>query len=89
MVARVKIPRTFQLAGCRWRVKRKRMAKHFGKCDTNARIIYLDRGLAADVEQVTFFHELLHAIANTTGRRFDKDEGLVDAIAHLLAQAIG
>jgi Zn-dependent peptidase ImmA (M78 family) len=85
----MKIPTEFQLAARTWIVRYKRMPRHFGKCDTNAGIIYLDTKLKAQDELHVFLHELFHAIASTAGReKFNKDEELIDSLSALLAQAM-
>ena len=50
-----------------------------------ARIYLTDNGNRHELE-VTFLHELLHALAFSTGQRSDHDEQLIDATSQLLHQ---
>lgn len=90
-----RIPRAFQLAGhrivvrvvppSRWRHGRDVV----GLWNPNrARIDILSTVQGAQRVQV-FFHELTHALLDVAGHvELSTDEGFVDRVAHLLAQAI-
>jgi hypothetical protein len=58
-----------------------------GKCCPFDSRIYIRPGLDAMVELQTFYHELMHVLFFTLGRkRLNKDEYLIDAMGGLLAQ---
>ena len=86
----VSIPKTFKLGGRTWRVKRVGKRKWYGKTDPNICVIELSASCTHDeLEQQTFLHELLHAVAITMGwSRLNNDEDKIDAVAGLLLQAL-
>lgn len=85
------IPKTFELAGRTWTVKRNvKSKKWFGQTQAGRCLIQLSTMNKDDEEEAhTFLHELLHAIASTMGwEKFNKDESKIDAVAGLLLQAL-
>jgi len=87
------IPKTFQLGGRTWRVKRRvtgRPKKEYGRTSGNRCVIELTvKNKTEESEEHTFYHELAHAIGFTMGwKRLIKDEEKVDAIGGLLRQFI-
>lgn len=91
------IPSTFQLAGRRWKVKRisrKAMDKMtleadlpqaVGVCSPTRATIWLVNDIEGDILDISFEHELEHAIRFTQGKD-DHDEADVDGVAHLRHQ---
>ena len=49
--------------------------------------IRLDTALNPQLRRVTLWHEVLHGILTQTGRQ-EHDEGLLDALAHGIAQVL-
>lgn len=86
-IAKSLVPDSFTLAATVWTVKRVPEYADLGMCVRDKATIFLREGLAPQVEEVTFLHELVHAIKFTQGIESDKhDEQDVDAFAHLLHQ---
>lgn len=86
------IPKTFQLANRTWRVEFKRMSKkHLGWTSNDLAVIRLNSRLlkrgSEELLNLTFFHELLHAITGTAGEaELNADEERIDRLATLFAQ---
>lgn len=79
------IPRTFQLGGRTWTVKRNVRMKDYGDCSGSKCLIRLSRKNKDDEEELhTFCHELGHAIEFTLGWKLSHRK--IDAIGGLLAQ---
>lgn len=81
----MKIPKTFTLAGIRWKVEETDAISDMGHCDSESATIRLRRSLPEQVKAATFCHELQHAIRYTLGLD-DHDEKEVDAQGNLLHQ---
>ena len=91
------IPETFKLAGRKWRVRLvtrkylRRLTKKWGLpgadglCDPNKARVYLPCDLKGDLLEISFEHELEHAIRFTRGET-DHDEVSVDGVAQLRHQ---
>lgn len=87
------IPKTFQLGGRTWTVRRGVKCgkkKWYGKCyGSECRIDISDHNKDPEEELHTFMHELLHAIAQIMcWDEFNEDEGKIDAVASLLLQVM-
>ena len=84
------IPTTFQLGGRTWRVERgaKLKKKQFGDTSPELALIRLSTKCKTDEDaELTFLHELMHAIAFTMGwDELNEDEMKIDAVAGLLRQ---
>lgn len=83
------IPKTFQLGGRTWRVKRGLQLKgRLGETDGQRCVIRLSARCGTGEEELhTFYHELMHAIAFTIGwKELNDDEEKIDALANLLLQ---
>ena len=61
------VPDSFMLAGTIWTVKRVVNHQELGQCHRDTATIELRDGLPRQVEETTFFHELIHAILYTMG----------------------
>jgi hypothetical protein len=91
------IPHTFQLAGRRWKVKRitRKMLDRMtdaadlpqavGLCSPQSATIYLAKDIDGDLLEISFEHELEHAVRFTQGKD-DHDEADVDGVAQLRHQ---
>lgn len=85
------IPKTFELAGRTWKVRRvKRIKDAYGKCRASRCIIELSDECSDGPELMhTFLHELLHAVAYTRGdKKGFFDEYRIDSTSALLLQAL-
>lgn len=87
------IPKTFQLGGRTWRVKRGvkgRNSKEYGRCSSSRCVIEITtKNKTEESEEHTFYHELAHAIGYTMAwKTLIKDEDTVDAVGGLLRQFI-
>lgn len=63
----MKIPKTVMVRGVPYEVRWKWNLRHRGEkldglCDRDEPVIFLDRLLAGDERELTFVHELLHAV---------------------------
>jgi len=81
----MKIPKSFSLAGVQWSVEETEAISDMGHCDSDNARIRLRKDLPKQMKEVTFCHELVHAILFTTGKT-DHNETEVDAQGHLLHQ---
>jgi hypothetical protein len=79
------IPKTFNLAGCKWTVKMVEEMTDLGRCDPATFTIYIKKGLNPSYAEQTFYHELTHAIMFTMGRN-EHDEVFVDCFGVFLHQ---
>ena len=53
--------------------------EHLGRCDNNAKVIFIQRGVLPTVGLVVLFHEMLHAVSSVSNLRlFETDSGEVD-----------
>lgn len=79
----------FMLAGVKWRViyaPPPSEPESLGATERDQAVIYINPSFAPQIQQATFFHELLHAIQFTRGIADDHDEVEIDATANLLHQ---
>tara|TARA_R110000822_G_scaffold69023_6_gene167874 strand:+ start:2773 stop:3024 length:252 start_codon:yes stop_codon:yes gene_type:complete len=74
----------FKLAGITWIVKEQTLAE-CGFTDPNTATIALNSKLPPQSMEVTFYHELVHAIMFTMGEQVH-DERFVEGFAQLLYQ---
>lgn len=91
------IPKSFVLGGRTWKVLLKSQAlmdkmseEHGlpcgdGMCSYQEARIFISKACSEEVRDITFEHELLHAIQFTMGMT-DHDEDKIDAHAHLRHQ---
>lgn len=85
------IPKTFQLGGRTWRVKRGVKSKRwYGLTQSHNCVIKLSTlNKTPEAELHTFYHELVHAVGFTMGwNLLINDETKVDAMGGLFAQAM-
>ena len=75
----------FTLGGLDWVVKETEGLDALGLCDPEAQIIYIKAGQNDQCANLTFFHELFHAMLFTIGET-QHDEKFVEAMAHTLFQ---
>ena len=80
------IPKTFQLAGVKWKVRQIKTLPELGRCDRDHATILLQADQDATSKAVAFTHELVHAIKYTLGDGGPHDEKEVDSFAYLLHQ---
>lgn len=85
------VPKSFVMAGNRWRVKMRKKMDTYGLCDFESHTIYIAEKVGTRVvpheDQVkTFIHEALHALEFTMGRA--TDEEFVSAAEQLIYQAM-
>lgn len=84
------IPKTFQLAGIKWKVRENAHLVNMGECHSQRGIIYLkpDPNYSESVREQSYYHELVHAILFTMGDSGPHDEKFVDGFAALLHQYV-
>lgn len=80
------IPKSFQLAGITWKVVQTKGLENLGLCDRDKSTIRLQEEQETPLKELTFMHELVHAIKYTKGEVAPHDEKEVDATAYLLHQ---
>jgi hypothetical protein len=80
------IPKTFQLAGAKWKVRQIQGLPELGRCDRDKSTILLQKELEPEAKEIAFTHELVHAIKYTQGDGGPHDEKEVDSFAYLLHQ---
>lgn len=84
------IPRTIQILGQTFKIRRKRM-RDFGGIDGDAKIVWLRSGLDTPTAEATLLHECIHAILHCAGTTHQLDakleESLVRALETGLTQA--
>ena len=80
------IPKTFQLAGVKWKVRQVQGLTELGLCVRDKATILLQKECDAKNKEVAFVHELTHAIKYTQGDSGPHDEKEVDSFAYLLHQ---
>jgi hypothetical protein len=76
---------SFNLAGCQWSVEEVNGLSEMGHTDPEDYVIRLRSTLCEQAKNVTFYHELVHAILFTMGRT-DHPEDFVDSFGNLLYQ---
>jgi hypothetical protein len=80
------IPKTFQLAGVKWKVKNTKIMNELGLCDRDKATIHLKLDQEQSSRETTFCHELVHALKYTLGDGGPHEEKEVDALGYLLHQ---
>ena len=82
----MQIPKTFQLAGVKWKVRYLKGLPELGRCDRDKATILLQTEQEDASKETAFTHELVHAIRYTLGDGGPHDEKEVDGFAYLLHQ---
>lgn len=91
---RIAIPRRVKLRGRWWSVrltsKPKRAEMHGlrGLCDLDERAIWIDRSCGRPERELTYVHEVLHAIWPRGVVTHEAEEELISALERPLAEAI-
>lgn len=80
------IPKSFSLAGVKWKVVQTPGLEDLGKCYRDKSEIRLQKEQDVLSKEIAFTHELVHAIKFTMGDGGPHDEKEVDAFAYLLHQ---
>lgn len=80
------IPKTFCLAGVKWKVIQLKGLEDLGKCDRDHAAIRLQKEQDPLAKEIAFCHELVHAIKFTQGDGGPHDEKEVDSFGYLLHQ---
>lgn len=80
------IPKSFQLAGTKWKVKQITNLPELGRCDRDHALILLQKEQTAASKEIAILHEVVHAIRYTMGDGGPHDEKEVDGFAALLHQ---
>ena len=85
------VPKSFVMAGNKWRVRLRKKLDGFGLCDFETHTILIaetinGRPTSDDDRFKTFIHEALHALEFTMGRK--PDEAFVSAAEQLIYQAM-
>lgn len=84
------IPRTIDILGRRYKIRRKKM-KDFGCVDDDQQIVLLKSGIKGDCASKTLMHEVIHAILFSSGSKFqmtaEQEESIVRALEHGLWEA--
>ena len=75
----------FKLAGVTWTIKETSDIHELGRTDNDRQVIFISNRQTEQGKEVTFLHELVHAILFTMGER-DHDERFVEGFAQLLYQ---
>ena len=81
----MKIPKSFQLAGAKWTVEKRPKLGDLGLTHRDDFLIQLGSEQSKISKEITFCHELVHAIKYTMGID-NHNEQEVDAFAQLLHQ---
>lgn len=84
----MKVPKQFQLAGAIWTVVEVANLTDSGLTHADDFRIELKKGMKKQLKEITFLHELVHAIKFTMGETSPHDEKEVDSFAQLLHQAL-
>lgn len=77
------IPRTIQVMGQTFKIRRKRM-RHFGYMDGDAKAIWLRSGLDTETAEATLLHECIHAILHCAGQTHQLDAALEESLVRAL-----
>lgn len=80
------VPKSFQLAGVRWKVRQIAGLPELGRCDRDKATILLQKEQTDASKEVAFCHELVHAIKFTMGDSGPHNEQEVDSFAFFLHQ---
>ena len=74
-----------KLAGATWVVKETDDIHELGRCEHNTQTIFINKNQNKQGKELTFIHELVHAILFTMGE-MEHDERFVEGFAQLLYQ---
>lgn len=86
------IPKKFQILGQTWTVQYPNKVivegeSVLGSCDSDHCIIQIRKNLKKELKELTFYHELTHAILDTMEyRKLSADETFVERISKALYQ---
>lgn len=89
----MQIPKTFQIYGLTFKVTQpwKLDAKdsHWGSCSIASKSIKVKRGLNKEQKEITFLHEVVHAILDVNEyEELSKDEKFVERFSKALQQVL-
>lgn len=76
---------SFELAGCEWLVQMSNDITEYGHCNIDQHVIRLRSGMSDQLQSLTFYHELVHAILMTMGK-MEHSEEFVENFGNLLYQ---
>jgi|694.fasta_scaffold00458_83 hypothetical protein len=82
------IPRTVNILGREYLVRRKRM-KESGLCDFGVGIIYLKSGLRGKDAHDTLLHEIIHGVLHESGIHFNWSEEFTESVVRALEHGLG
>ncbi len=74
----MKIPKQIKIGALTYKIIKKKLDDDCGQQRTKEQIIYLDKDMSEELEELTFWHEVLHAI----------NPELTDKDVEFLSQAI-
>lgn len=74
-----------KLAGATWTIKDTDAIHELGRTDNDRHVIYVSSRQSKQGQELTFLHELVHAILFTMGE-IEHDERFVEGFAQLLYQ---
>lgn len=89
----MEIPKKFKLVGLTFKIKQlwKLNSKddHWGSCSVATKTIKLKRNLNKEQKEITYLHEIVHAILDVTEyEELSKDEKFVERFSKALHQVI-
>lgn len=79
---------TFKLGNMKWKILPSENTLDMGRCETNECEIYISTKFDEQNQQLTFHHELTHAILYTMGSELYDNEQFVNTFSTFLAQAL-
>lgn len=82
------IPRTVNILGRKYLVRRKRM-DGAGLCDFSAGVIYLRTGLQGGDAEGTLLHEIIHGILHESGIHFNWTDEFTESVVRALEHGLG
>ena len=82
------IPRTVNILGREYLVRRKRM-KESGLCDFSAGIIYLKSGMRGKDAEGTLLHEIIHGVLHESGIHFNWTDEFTESVVRALEHGLG
>lgn len=82
------IPRTVNILGREYLVRRKRM-KESGLCDFATGTIYLKSGLKGKDAHDTLLHEIIHGVLHESGIHFNWTDEFTESVVRALEHGLG
>jgi len=82
------IPRTVNILGREYLVRRKRM-KEAGLCDFATGTIYLRSGMNARDAEGTLLHEIIHGVLHESGIHFNWSDEFTESVVRALEHGLG